>query len=325
MRLLFVGDVMLGRLVNEHLRLVPPEYPWGNTLPLFRDADLRFCNLECAISDRGKPWSATPKVFHFRSDARNVEVLKRAGIDAVSLANNHVLDFGEKALRDTLDLLDRDGIGRAGAGRNLAEAESPAVLRVEDRSVAFFAFTDNEPGWSAGKARPGVFHLPVDLEDAGAKRFFDRIREAKRLAERVIVSAHWGPNRGYEAPEEHVAFAHALVDAGADVVFGHSAHVFRGVEIHRGRPILYSAGDFVDDYAVSAVERNDESFVFVVDLHAGRPVKILFYPTVIGDMQANLAESGRADTIFRKMQELCAPFRRPIARSARRPSAARRP
>lgn len=78
MRLLFVGDVMLGRVVNETLRHKPPEYPWGDTLPLFQRADLRICNLECAISDRGAPWVATPKAFHFRSDARNIAVLRAA-------------------------------------------------------------------------------------------------------------------------------------------------------------------------------------------------------------------------------------------------------
>ncbi|HXG49726.1 MAG TPA: CapA family protein, partial [Methylomirabilota bacterium] len=90
-KLLFVGDVMLGRLVNDLLKHEPPEYPWGNTLPLFRQADWRCCNLECAISDRGSPWSETPKVFHFRSAAKNIAVLKAARIDAVSLANNHSL------------------------------------------------------------------------------------------------------------------------------------------------------------------------------------------------------------------------------------------
>lgn len=112
MKLLFVGDVMLGRLVNQTLKARPPEYPWGNTLDVFRSADVRFCNLECSLSDRGVRRSPVTKAFHFRSDARNVEVLKRAGIDAASLANNHILDFNETALTDTLDILDRNRICR---------------------------------------------------------------------------------------------------------------------------------------------------------------------------------------------------------------------
>src|SRR5882762_11252716 len=122
MRLALVGDVMLGRLVNQILTGTPPEYPWGDTLPILHQADWRFCNLECVISDWGEPWSVTPKVFHFRSDARNIAVLQTAHIDAVSLANNHTLDFEYTAMLDMLGLLDRAGIGHAGAGVNLTEA-----------------------------------------------------------------------------------------------------------------------------------------------------------------------------------------------------------
>ncbi|MBI5419034.1 MAG: CapA family protein [Deltaproteobacteria bacterium] len=305
MKLLFVGDVMLGRMVNRALKELPPEYPWGDTLEIFRDADARFCNLECAISDRGAPWSPATKAFHFRSDAKNVEVLRRAAIDAVSLANNHILDFEEVALRDTLDILDRNRIHHAGAGRNALEAEAPAVFRIGGRTAALFAFSDNEPGWRASKRKPGIFYLPADPKDGEAKRFCRLVEKTKGKADLVVVSAHWGPNWGYEVPEEHVAFAHALVDSGADVVFGHSAHVFRAVEIYRHRPIFYSAGDFVDDYAVDAIERNDESFLFMVDVNGGRYAKVTLHPATIGEFQANLAEGARARSIAVKMQALC--------------------
>src|SRR5437899_510711 len=125
MQLLFVGDVMLGRLVNDTLRKMPTDYPWGDTLSVFHRADIRLCNLECVLSDRGTPWSASPKVFHFRSDAKNVETLTVACIDAVSLANNHALDFGYEALVDMLNSLRAAGIQSAGAGTMLSEAWEP--------------------------------------------------------------------------------------------------------------------------------------------------------------------------------------------------------
>jgi poly-gamma-glutamate synthesis protein (capsule biosynthesis protein) len=115
MRVLIVGDVMLGRLVNQALASNPPGYPWGDTLPLFACADLRICNLECVLSDRGRPWSATNKVFHFRSDAKNVAVLDAAKIDVVSIANNHALDYEYEALTEMLEVLNRGGISHAGA------------------------------------------------------------------------------------------------------------------------------------------------------------------------------------------------------------------
>ena len=305
MKLLFVGDVMLGRLVNQALKARPPEYPWGNTLDVFRSADVRFCNLECSLSDRGVRRSPETKAFHFRSDARNVEVLKRAGIDAVSLANNHILDFDETALTDTLDILDRNRICHAGAGRNAAGASAPAVLRIGDKTIAFFAFTDNEPGWKASEGRPGIHSLPTDPDDRDVKRFRSLVEQAREKEDLIVVSAHWGPNWGRKVPEEHAALAHCLVDSGADVVFGHSAHVFRAVEIYRDRPILYSTGDFVDDYAVDRIERNDESFVFLVELGEGEETRVVLYPTTIREFQANLAEGARARTIAEKMQSHC--------------------
>jgi poly-gamma-glutamate synthesis protein (capsule biosynthesis protein) len=194
MKLLFVGDVMLGRLANRALKVMPAEYPWGNTLDVFRSADARFCNLECAISDRGARWSPATKAYHFRSDAKNVEVLKRAGIDAVSLANNHIFDFDETALRDTLDILDRNRIHHAGAGCNAAEAEAPAAFRIGDKTAAFFAFTDNEPGWKAAEGKPGIHYLPADPEDRDVKQFRRLVEQAREKKDLVVVSAHWGPN-----------------------------------------------------------------------------------------------------------------------------------
>lgn len=305
LRLVFVGDVMLGRMVNQLLRQVGVDYPWGDTIGLFRAADWRACNLECVISDRGRPWSATPKAFHFRSDAKNVAVLKAAGINAVSVANNHALDFEYDAMLEMLRLLDRAGIQRAGAGADLAEATRPSISRVKGRSIALVAFTDNEPGWEAGPLCPGLFYLPIDVTDERARQLFDIVRESRRSTDLVVVAAHWGPNWGYEPLAAHVRFAHALIDAGADMIFGHSGHVFQGVEFYRGRPIMYCTGNFIDDYAVDEIERNDESFVFNLEFDGCRMKRMTLYPTVIADCQALIAQNDRAESIASKMARLC--------------------
>ncbi len=304
MKLLFVGDVMLGRLVNEALREVPPEYVWGDTLGRFQEADLCFCNLECAVSDRGLPWTATPKAFHFRSDAKNLEVLKRSGITHVSLANNHILDFGYEAMEDTIDLLGREGIAYAGAGSSLAEATRPAVEEICGRSVGLVAFTDNEPQWEAGETEPGLFYVPVERDDSRARDLFGIIERAKAGLDLLIVSAHWGPNWGYRPTAGDIQFGHLLIDAGADIVVGHSPHVCRGVEIYKGKLIIYSAGDFIDDYAVAAVERNDQSFIYVVEIDANGSFRVKLHPTVIRDCQAQLA-GAEAAAIAEKMAALC--------------------
>jgi poly-gamma-glutamate synthesis protein (capsule biosynthesis protein) len=287
--------------VNRHLATANPAYPWGDTLELLREADVRVANLECVLASGGEPEPG--KIFHFRSDLKNVDSLVAAGIDVVSLANNHVLDFGADAFREMLPALDGAGILHAGAGPDLDTARRPAVRRVGGTAVGFIAFTDNQPDWEAGAAAPGIYYVPV--EDGGERgaALLDLVRRTKARVQLLIVSAHWGGNWGSDAPARHQDLARGLIDAGADVVFGHSPHVFRGVGIHRNRPIIYSAGDFVDDYAVDPAERNDQSFLFVLDTEGNEPHTLRLYPTVIAGFQARLARGSAAD-IAARMQRL---------------------
>lgn len=303
MRIVFLGDVMLGRLVNEILKKEKPEYIWGNTLEILKKADLKICNLECVISDKGQPWSLTPKVFHFRSDAKNVKVLKVANINLVSLANNHSLDFGYKALLEMLEILKKNKILYSGAGLNLKEASQPAVFYLKGKKIGFIAFTDNESAWSAEEDKPGIFYVELRKNGKNIDYLFKLIKKTKKVVDFLIVSAHWGPNWGYEPLKEHIYFAHKFIDCGADFVFGHSPHIFRGIEIYKNKFILYSAGDFVDDYAVDEIERNDESFIFIYNKISSKEYLEL-YPTIIENFQAKLARKEK-EIIIEKMRLLC--------------------
>ena len=308
LKLLLVGDVMLGRLVNQQLQNVSPEYPWGDTLPLLREADWRACNLECVISDLGSPWSATPKAFHFRSDKKNVAVLDAAGIHAVSLANNHTLDFGAPAMLDMLRTLDAAGIACSGAGAHLVAAANPAITTVRGLRIALISFTDNEPPWEATPGSAGVFYVPVDIYDPRSSKLFELVRFTRQRVDLLIVAAHWGGNWGYLPPGSHLEFGRALIRAGADVVFGHSAHVFRGIEIVQSHPIVYSAGNFIDDYAVDPNERNDQSFIFVLEMRDRSLERLRLYPTVIRNLQAQRASAADARQIASTMVKLCSQF-----------------
>jgi len=305
MTLLFVGDVMLGRLVNVVLQEKAPAYPWGDLLSLFQEVDVRFCNLECVLSDWGTPWSAPPKVFHFRSDAKNIATLKAAHMDAVSLANNHALDFAYEGLFHMMGNLDAAGIHYAGAGMTRALASEPAIWETKGKKLGLLAFTDNEPGWEATADHPGIVYIPLELQEKRAQTLLERVRKTKAVVDFLVVSAHWGPNWGYIPPAEHIPFAHALIDAGADVIFGHSCHVIRGIELYRGKPILYGTGDCIDDYAVAERERNDQSFMFVVETDAQAIVRLLLYPTVIDAFQARRARHNERNAIVATMQRLC--------------------
>lgn len=295
-----LGDVMLGRLVNEKLRRVGADYPWGDTGSVLRQADLTIANLECVMAAGGQPQAG--KVFHFRSDPKNVASLRSAGIGMVSLANNHVLDYGAGALGEMLPALDSAGVLHAGAGPDRDAARRPAVRRVAGTAVGLIAFTDNQPDWEAD-AGPGVFYVPVTGRDRRVAELLALVRRTKARVELLVVSAHWGPNWGSGAPPEHRELARALIEAGADVVYGHSPHIFRGIEVFRNRPILYSAGDFVDDYAVDPQERNDQSFIFLLDTDRGTPLGLRLYPTLITDFQARLA-GGSSRQIAERMQRL---------------------
>lgn len=289
-RIALVGDVMLGRLVDEYLEShEDPCYVWGNTLEVMRACELAICNLECVIADSGKPWHEESKAFHFRSHAKNIEVLACAGIDAVTLANNHSLDFGSTALSEMLSILNKANIGHAGAGNSIDEAMRPALLKISNATVGLLSFTDGMPEWAANNDRAGIYFVPPDPSSAQWQNLLKKVEQAKTKSDYLIVSPHWGANWGYEVEPIYSTWAHSLIDAGADMVFGHSGHVPRGIEIYRNRPVIYSAGDFIDDYAISDEEPNDESFIYVLELDGTEAVTLRLHPTIIENFQAQLA------------------------------------
>jgi poly-gamma-glutamate capsule biosynthesis protein CapA/YwtB (metallophosphatase superfamily) len=305
--LALTGDVMLGRLANDALLRCGPAYPWGNTLPALQAADLAIVNLECVIARGGRPWTRWRKVFHFRADPVALTALQRAGIDCVTLANNHVLDYEEDALLEMLGLLEQGGMAYAGAGRCDEEARRPALLRARGLRVGVVAFTDNEPGWAAGPAAPGTNWIPITLEEQSLAPVREGISRARTEgAELVIVSLHWGPNMVQRPSPLFRAFAHAVMDAGADLLVGHSAHIFQGIEIYRGRPIIYDAGDFVDDYAVDPTLRNDWGLLFRVHLTGSAVRRIELDPVLIENCQVNLATGATRHAIAERIQALAA-------------------
>lgn len=303
--LALLGDVMLGRGVDLALRELSPDQPWGDLLPELGRADLRLANLECALTQSDQPWARTPKVFHFRADPSAVAVLRAARIDAVSLANNHVLDFEEAGLAETLATLDAAGIAHAGAGRTRADAFAPVVLPFGTHRLGLVAITDNEPGWAATDTRPGVAYVPTRLDAAPLELVERAIADARRAgADWVVLSNHWGPNMVERPPDQFRRFAHALVDRGVDVFFGHSAHLAQGVEAWRGRPVLYDTGDVIDDYAVDPELRNDRSCLFLVHFDDAGPRELEVVPLRLFYARVERATGDEARTILRRMERL---------------------
>ncbi len=306
LKIALMGDVMLGRYVNELLPGMLPGEPWGDTLPLLHAADLRILNLECAITRYGKPWTRTPKTFHFRADPSVAEVLQAAKINACSLANNHTLDFEEQGLIDTLENLDSAGIAYAGAGRTGEEAARTLFLAAQDMKIALIAYTDNEPQFAADVTHAGTHFLPVSVDKETLSEVGETIASARQQgAEIVIFSNHWGPNMVQRPRVEFREFARAVISLGADIYYGHSAHVFQGVEIFQGKPILYDTGDFIDDYAVDPFMRNDWSFLFQVVMDGRQLKRIDMYPVKLSVARVELARGEQSESIMRRMEHLC--------------------
>jgi poly-gamma-glutamate synthesis protein (capsule biosynthesis protein) len=307
--LVFAGDVMLGRQVDESLDPQHPARPWGDLLPVMGAGDLTFVNLECALTLRTERWTdGRFKPFYFRAHPDAVATLVAGGVACVSVANNHIGDYGADGLRDTLAVLDGAGIAHAGAGLDRWSAREPARLVVDDRRVSVVAFADYPAEWRAGPASPGMNYTAVSLAPEDFTEVAHQLAAARERADLVIFSIHWGPNmRAWPTPEFR-AFAHAVIDAGADIFWGHSAHVPHGVEYHRGRPILYDTGDLLDDYAVDPHLRNDLSALFLV--HGRPPVveDVEIVPVQITDRQVNLARGRARDWFVERFTARCSEF-----------------
>jgi poly-gamma-glutamate synthesis protein (capsule biosynthesis protein) len=311
--LALAGDVMLGRLVNVAIERLGAAYPWGDFRPLLADADLTILNLECVIATDGRPWERTAKVFHFRADPIALESLRLAGVDGVILANNHVLDWEVESLFEMLLRLDEHKIVRVGAGRDHTEAERPAFLEAKGLRIGLVAFTDNEPGWAAGRYSPGTNYAPVSVRPTDFIRISGAIARARAASDVVIFSNHWGPNMRERPPAHFREFAHAVLDAGADAYFGHSAHIFQGIEVYRGKPLIYDAGDFVDDYAVDPNLRNDRGLLYLLTVDAQGVQGLELVPALIEHCQVNRAKGREFDTIAMRIQQLSAEFGTTVA------------
>ncbi|MFZ5466458.1 MAG: CapA family protein [Pseudomonadota bacterium] len=248
-----LGYVRLAEEASGPLpRAVDPAYIWGDALAVLDrlKPDLRIINLETAVTT-SQDWE--PKGINYRMHPANLPCLQAAGIDCCVLANNHVLDWGQAGLVETLASLRDAGLDTAGAGLDAAQALTPAILPLSKGGrVLVFAWGAENSGvprrWAAASGRPGVNFLP-DLSDATLEGIAGQISSFRRPGDLVIASLHWGPNWGYLIPEEHRRFARGLIDrAGVGLVHGHSSHHPLGLELYRDRLILYGCGDLLNDY-----------------------------------------------------------------------------
>lgn len=311
-RLLFVGDI---------LPLEDRDY-LTRMCALIAGADLAVGNLECSLSTHGRPTplkldargALLPNEFLFRAPPSQAQRLAAAGVDAVTLANNHAMDFGGEALLETLGALDVAGLAHAGAGPDLRAARQPAIVEVGGLTVALLAYCSE-------RTLPGTDHFAATERTAGVVfacagegaaptpecRTLLRadIRAARAAADFVVVSFHWGD----ETVDEPTPLARALgrhaVNCGADLVIGHHPHVLQGIELYRGRPIAYSLGNFA---FATRWPSNRLSAALEVRVSGGRWRALAVLPVLLdartGDPAPARGEDARR--IVDRMTRLCA-------------------
>jgi len=297
--------VELGEEANGPIA-TPVDFPyiWGDTLSELERAapDARIINLETSITGSDDFWEG--KDIHYRMNPKNIICLTAAKIDFCSLANNHTLDWGYSGLTETLETLRKAKVKFAGAGRNLEEAGASAVMEVHGKGrVIIFSFGAGSSGippeWGALENKPGVNLLP-DLSFQTIQSVKKRIRAVKRERDIVVASIHWGRNWGYEVSPGQISFAHGLIEeAGVDLIHGHSSHHVKGIEVYRGRLILYGCGDFLNDYeGISGYEayRGDLTLMYfaLLDSSTGKIAQLWMAPMQIKNFRLN--RPSQADT-----------------------------
>jgi poly-gamma-glutamate synthesis protein (capsule biosynthesis protein) len=300
--LLFVGDVMLSRGVGTRMQAEADyTFPFQEIAETLAAADLTFANLECPVSNTGRN---RQHLYSFRADPKAIGGLTHAGFDVVSVANNHMYDWGPEALLDTLRRLREAGIKPVGAGANDLEAHYPVLVDLGGLRLAFLAYVDVEPKVAtAAPGRPGVAWLEPE-------RVLADIRFARPLADLVIVSPHWGIEYATQPNKQQVELARRMIDAGADLVVGTHPHVVQPLEEYHGRWIAYSLGNFVFDQKSPATRRG---LMLEVKLSGKKIAGVMRLPIAISpSFQASLVAPKEKQT----QPEFADVLAKPAARSA---------
>lgn len=290
------GYVKIAEEVNGAIDFpVSFSYVWGNALEEMDRVlpDVKIINLETSVTKSNDYWKG--KGINYRMHPENVSILTAAKIDVCSLANNHVLDWGYSGLLETMETLKNIDIKITGAGRNLIEAQVPAVQKVQNKGrVIVFAFGLGNSGipsiWGAEEKKPGV-NLLEDLSTRSIRDIQKKVRRVKREGDIVVASIHWGSNWGYGIPKKQRVFSHRLIDeAEVDIIHGHSSHHVKAIEVYKEKLILYGCGDFLNDYeGISGYEefRADLSLMYfaMVDPSTGKLLGLQMTPTKIRRFQ----------------------------------------
>jgi len=284
LRITAVGDIMIGRGVGSRLEKAGKGYIYAfeKVADILKEGDIIFGNLEGPITDRTHSLTALSKEnkggkYVLRNKVAAFEAIKYAGFNLLSLANNHILDFYDKGLFDTFEILDQNGIAYSGAGRNLEEARKAAIVEKNGVKIGLLSYTDMAEVVYSGN--PSISFIAGENKAGVAPRKLEYIREdigkVRNNVDILVISLHWGIEESFKVSPEQIEFAHELIDLGADAVLGHHPHQFQGIEIYKGKPIIYSLGNFIFD---QNDPENQEAFIVNLDYKNNELVNMTAIP-----------------------------------------------
>lgn len=290
--LMAVGDVMLGSLpitsgVSSLINKRGPLFPFQHVALKLKKADICFGNLEtvlsntCTKSDQLSLLSGSPNA---------AKGLAYAGFNIVSLANNHVMDYGKTALLETINVLSRHGIRFAGARENVESASEPVTVEVKDMKIAFLAYS----------LLPKAMHRMQDTGDTST--ILKGIQKAKKRTDVTVVSLHWGYEFVDVPSPKQIQFAHEIIESGADIVLGHHPHVLQGIERYKKGIVAYSLGNFVFDMSPKVTR---ESVILQCDLSKEGVIDYDVTPIFINDQfQPEILQGENARILLQKIKKL---------------------
>ena len=299
------GDTALARWVHNGYYQKGPERCLSDVKDLVSGADIAMTNLECVVSTRGTFGDkGERRPFLYRGRPELLDIITEVGFDVVTVANNHSGDYGPEAFLEELELLQATGIAAVGGGRNKAEASTPTYVQAGDVIVAFIGLEYRFPSFAATDTSPGNFHAKEysDMENA----LKEPIAVARKHADLVVFSPHWG-NNWTEAPtEERRKLARAIIDMGVDAILGHSAHHIHGIEIYKGRPIVYDMGSFFFDTVMQKRLRFGAGYLLTFNKTGF--TKLTIHPLQLRSNRTVFAKGSALERIHKLLIDLTAEF-----------------
>ncbi|MCP4198239.1 MAG: CapA family protein, partial [Proteobacteria bacterium] len=250
---------------------------------------------------RGEFWDkGERRPYLYRGRPELLDILTTAGFDLVVMGNNHAMDYGPEALLEQMEIIEAIGMAQVGAGRNLEEAGRPTYMQVDDVIVAFIGLLDMLPKFAATADRPGVHYAEGNAQILAAMK--EPIAQARKHADVVVFSPHWGGNWTDNPSEDRIPLAHALIDMGVDAILGHSSHHLHGVEIYKGKPIVYDMGSFFFDTVGQDRMRYSAGFLLDFDKQGFKRLRI--YPVRLYANRSELARGADLEKIQKLIKKL---------------------